>query len=292
METQAQLISDVRATLGEGSFWDEERSVLYWVDIEGREVRVYDPESGSDTVHAMADRPGTVVPRSAGGIVVALGRRVAVADEPGRSPRTICEFAEEPEESRMNDGKCDPAGRLWVGSMSTAGAKETSRLYCVEADGSYRVALTGVTISNGIVWTADEKTMYYIDTPTREVHAFDYDRADGAISNRRVAVAVPDGMGYPDGMTIDAEGKLLVAMFGGSAVRRFDPADGSLLGTVHLPVSNITSCALGGDDLRDLYITTARVGLSEEQRSAQPTAGGLFRARVEVPGVRAHRFAG
>jgi len=292
MARQAALIKDARTTLGEGAFWDARTNVLDWIDIEGREVRVYDPSTDADGVYAMADRPGTLVPRESGGLVIALGRGAVLVDEPGQVPRTLCTFEEEADDSRMNDGKCDPAGRLWVGSLNMGGATQTSRLYCVEADGSYRVALTGVTISNGIVWTSDEKTMYYIDTPTRQIQAFDYDRASGTIANTRVAFTVPDGMGHPDGMTIDANDNLWVAMFGGSAVRHFDPTDGSLLDTVELPASNVTSCALGGGDLRDLYITTARAGLDETRRQAQPTAGGLFRARVDVPGVPQPLFAG
>lgn len=292
MNYRAELIVDARTRLGEGAFWDEQMKVLHWVDIEGRELRVFDPATGADSVVAMSDRPGTVVPRRSGGLVVALGRGVVIVDEPGQASRRLCEFAEEPPDSRMNDGKCDPAGRLWVGSINMKGAKQASYLYCVEPDGSYRVALTGVTISNGIVWSADERTMYYIDTPTRQIQAFDYDGDAGTIAKGRVAFTVPEAMGHPDGMTIDAEGKLWVAMFGGSAVRRFDPQSGRLLATVELPVSNITSCALGGDDLRDLYITSASIGLTEKQREGQPTAGGLFRARVDVPGVPQHRFAG
>ncbi|TVQ17578.1 MAG: SMP-30/gluconolactonase/LRE family protein [Spirochaetaceae bacterium] len=289
---KAALIIDAKTKLGEGAFWDVRARVLYWVDIEGRQLRVYDPRTQRERVHATSDRVGTVVPRASGGVVMAVGRGAVIVDEPGGAEQALCTFDEEPADSRMNDGKCDPAGRLWVGSISTKGVKEGSALYRVEPDGAYRQMLTGVTVSNGIVWTADERTMYYIDTPTRNVQGFDYDRASGDITNARVAFNIPDGMGFPDGMTIDSEGMLWIAMWGGSAVRRFDPDSGRMLSSIDLPASNVTSCALGGDDLRDLYITTASVGLNEDQRAAQPTAGGLFHARVDVPGVPQHRFAG
>jgi sugar lactone lactonase YvrE len=289
---KSELVIDAGTALGEGAFWDDQGAVLYWVDIEESEVRMYDPDADSDQVHKVNDRPGTIVPRVRGGIVVAMGHEIVTFDEPGGEARVLCRFAEEPDENRMNDGKCDPAGRLWVGSLSTKGTRETSALYCVEADGTYRAALTGVTISNGIVWTPDEKTMYYIDTGTRAVQAFDYDKKAGAIGNGRTAFEIPEAMGYPDGMTIDSQGMLWIAMFFGKAVRRFDPQRGVLLESVELPVSNATSCALGGADLRDLYITTARAGLTNEALAAEPAAGGLFRARVEAPGIPQHRFAG
>ncbi len=288
----AELIIDAKAKLGEGAYWDDQAGVLYWVDIEGRQLRVYDPRTQSERVDATSDRVGTVVPRASGGVVMAVGRGAVIVDEPGGAEQALCTFDEEPADSRMNDGKCDPNGRLWVGSISTKGVKEGSALYRVEADGSHRQMLTGITVSNGIVWTADERTMYYIDTPTRAVQGFDYDRATGDITKRRVAFEVPDGMGFPDGMTIDSEGMLWIAMWGGSAARRFDPSTGEVLESIELPASNVTSCALGGVDLRDLYITTASVGLNEAQRASQPTAGGLFHARVDVPGVPQHRFAG
>ncbi len=292
MMKNAELVIDARTKLGEGAFWDERDGVLYWVDIEGRQLRLYDPRTRAVQIHPTSDRVGTVVPRARGGVVLAVGRGVVTVDEPGGAERALCTFDEEPADSRMNDGKCDPAGRLWVGSISTKGVKEGSALYRVEHDGAYRRMLTGVTVSNGIVWTADERTMYYIDTPTRNVQGFDYDRASGDITNARVAFAIPDGLGSPDGMTIDSEGMLWIAMWGGSAARRFDPQTGEVLDSIELPASNVTSCALGGDDLRDLYITTASVGLTDAQRSAQPAAGRLFRVRVDVPGVPQHRFAG
>ncbi len=291
MNTNAQLIIDAKTTLGEGSFWDARTKLLYWVDIEGPMLYAYDPATGENRSRRMDGRPGTVVPRASDGVVVAVERSVLLLDGIDATPVTLCTFSPEPERNRLNDGKCDPAGRLWVGTMSST-RDPNGTLYCVETDGTYRSAVTGVTVSNGIVWTADERTMYYVDTPTMRVQAFDYDKDDGTISAGRTAFEIPEGMGRPDGMTIDTDGMLWIAMFGGSAVRRFNPADGSLLETVELPASNVTSCALGGDDLRDLYITTARVGLTDEARAAQPLAGGLFHARVDTPGALAHLFGG
>jgi sugar lactone lactonase YvrE len=291
MSVQAELVFDAQTTLGEGSFWDERSKLLYWVDIEGRAVHIYDPAANEDTLYPVQGRPGTLVPRRQGGIVVAVEQSVVVLDRVDGKPREICRFDAEPEGNRLNDGKCDPAGRFWVGTMS-ASRDPSGALYCVEPDGGYRSMLTGVTVSNGIVWTADEKTMYYIDTAAECVRAFDYRKDDGAISAERTIVEVSGEMGRPDGMAIDAEGMIWVAMFRGSTVRRFNPTNGALLETVELPASNVTSCAFGGDDLRDLYITTARVGLTDDAARQQPLAGGLFCARVDTPGVLAHLFAG
>ncbi len=291
MSTHADVAVDAKAALGEGAFWDVRTGHLHWVDIEGKTLHLYDPATGRNTSRTLVGRPGTVVPRKQPGVVVAVEQKVCVLDSADATPRELCAFTSEPEGNRLNDGKCDPAGRLWVGTMS-GDRSPNGTLYCVEPDGSYRAAIADVTISNGIVWTADESTMYYIDTPTGCVQAFDYDGDEGAISNARTAFAIPESMGHPDGMTIDSQGMLWIALFRGSAVRRFNPADGTVLATVELPASNVTSCSLGGGDLRDLYITTARIGLSDEQRGEQPLAGGLFCARVEVPGVAGNLFAG
>jgi sugar lactone lactonase YvrE len=147
-----------------------------------------------------------------------------------------------------------------------------------------------VSISNGIVWTADKKTMYYIDTPVRSVRVFDYDVAAGSISKGRTAFEVPEAMGFPDGMAVDSEDMLWIAHYGGAAVRRWDPATGSCLETVHLPVTNVTFCAFGGPDLRDLFITTAGLGRAKSDRVKEPHAGGLFCYRSKVQGVLQHTF--
>ena len=195
-------------------------------------------------------------------------------------------------ENRFNDGKCDPAGRFWAGTLSLEGKRGTCNLWRLDADLSVHKMLEGVSVSNGIVWTADRTAMYYVDTPTRRVDRFDYDHDTGEIDNRSVAVRIPDGMGFPDGMTIDSEGMLWVCLWQGGKVSRWDPVTGELLATVDLPASNVTSCAFGGEELDQLYITTARITIDEERLKEQPLAGGLFRADVGVTGVPAYEFAG
>jgi len=176
-----------------------------------------------------------------------------------------------------------------MGRNSEPGA---GALYCLEDDGTVLRRLTGVSCSNGIVWSRDAKTMYYIDTPTREVAAFDYELATGSISGRRTAVRFPESAGLPDGMCIDAEDTLWVAMWGGSAVLRCDPASGAVVGSYPIPASQVTCCTFGGTGLDELYVTTARIGLGTDVLKKEPHAGGLFRLKPKAVGVPSPAYAG
>ena len=198
----------------------------------------------------------------------------------------ICNPLEELDTIRFNDGKCDPAGRLWVGSMSLKFKKGAASLYRIEPNGSFRKVFGGVTVSNGINWSNNHKILYYIDTPLGNVRAWDYDNETGEISNERIVVSIPDGIGGPDGMTIDAEGKLWVAQWGGNMVGRWDPETGELIGKVEVPAPNVTSCAFGGPDLDVLYITTAG-GDNQKMREEYPLAGSVFKVSPGVKGVKA-----
>jgi sugar lactone lactonase YvrE len=292
MAQSAELVLDAQAELGEGAIWDADRRVLYWVDILGCQVHVYDPASDQDRAIDVRQYVGTVVRRRSGGLMLALHHGFANLDlETGR-----VEVVADPEQhlpgNRFNDGKCDPAGRFWAGTLALDGAPEVASLYRLDADLSVHKMLDGVTCSNGIVWTLDNTTMYYIDTALRRVDAFDYDLETGAISGRRTAFEVPPEMGFPDGSTLDGEGMLWVALWQGGAVARWNPATGQLLQTLAVPAPNVTSCAFGGPNLDRLYITTARNGLSKEALQQYPLGGGLFCADVEVRGLPACEFAG
>jgi sugar lactone lactonase YvrE len=194
-------------------------------------------------------------------------------------------------ETMMNDGKCDPGGRFWAGTKDVEGRRPLGSLYRLDADRTVVRVLSGVSISNGLGWSLDRRSMYYIDSPSHGVDVFDFAVEDGSVSGRRRLVDLPEEWGLPDGMTVDAEGFLWVAFWGGSAVRRISP-DGRVVSVVSLPVSQVTSCAFGGDDLSDLYITSARNGLEADQRREQTFAGGLFRLRPGVAGLAEVPFAG
>ena len=268
------------AELGEGPVWDVRTGRLVWVDIVGRAVHATDPASGDTDSITVPLHVGAVVPRAAGGFLAALQDGFSVIGDGPPRPVASVEHAA-PGEFRLNDGKCDPAGRFWAGSIAYDESSGRSALYRLDADGSVTTMLAGVSISNGLAWSADGSTMFYIDTPTRRIDAFAFDVATGSISDRRTVVTIGDGLGYPDGMTIDADGGLWVALWGGGAVHRY--LDGRLDAVVDLPVSQPTSCAFGGAAFDELYVTSAWKGFDADRRAAEPLAGALFRVH---PGVR------
>ncbi|MCW5912641.1 MAG: SMP-30/gluconolactonase/LRE family protein [Cyclobacteriaceae bacterium] len=285
----ASLEWEGTAILGEGAIWHPTENKLYWVDIEGKQLHIYDPSTKSNRSFLVGARIGTVVPVQKGGVLVALQTGIHKLDMgSGRLSFVVNPLPDSA--MRFNDGKCDPSGRFWVGTLALDARKKAASLYRMDADNKVHTMLDSVTISNGIVWTADRKTMYYNDTPTLTVQAFDYDDSTGKISNRRIAVKIPPGMGVPDGMTIDAEGKLWIALWGGYAVGRFDPATGQLLRKITVPAPHVTSCAFGGKNLETLYITTARAWVQPDKLAAFPLSGSLFSVKPGVKGVPASLF--
>lgn len=293
----ASVLLPTQCQLGEGALWDALGQRLYFVDIQANTVFELDPVTGSRRQWKTPTNVGTVVTRSAakgGGLVVALKDRFAHLDTATGTLTNLAALPGElPAHVRLNDGKCDPAGRFWAGTLDFKDHR--AELYRLDADGSLHRMLGDVTCSNGIVWSRDRRTMWYVDTPTHRVDAFDYDDATGAISNRRPAVAVDEGMGSPDGMTIDAEDNLYVALWGGSAVAVFDPRSGKLLEKIEVPgAKNVTSVALGGRDLQQMFITTASAGTKAEEKPTFPHAGDLFAMDnpLKIPGVPAAAYAG
>ena len=291
--SDVETVVDRRCLVGEGAIWDARRQRLLWVDILGHLLFVYDPATGQNRGINLLQAVGTVVPRMKGGVVVALHNGFAHLDPDTERMTPIADPEADLPGNRFNDGKCDPAGRLWAGTMAFDGMRDRERgaLYCLDADGSVTRKLGRVSISNGIVWSADARTMYFVDTVRNDVRAYDYDLDTGAIANERVTVR-NDGDGHFDGMTIDAEGKVWIALFGGGAVKRYDPESGEQLATIELPVRCVTSCAFGGPDLDQLYVTSASYRLTAAELAEQPLAGSLFRAAPGVRGVRAFEYAG
>jgi sugar lactone lactonase YvrE len=293
MTIEAQPVLEKPAVHGEGALWHAPTQVLYWVDINDKKVCVFDPATGRDTRVDVGSHCGTVVSRRSGGVVVAVQDGFAAVELKSGKVTRLATVPENGTAIRFNDGKCDPAGRLWAGTMPYDGKPGAAALYRLDPDLSVRRVFGNVTCSNGIVWTADRRTMYYIDTPTHEVWAFDYDDRTGDTTNRRTAFAIPAEIGSPDGMAIDADDRPWVALWGGGRVCQFDPTTGEVLATVHTPGAKLSSsCAFGGANLDELYITTSTEGLDQRARAAQPNAGRLFKARVNVRGVPASEFAG
>ena len=277
------------AQLGEGPRWDASTQTLLWVDIPARLVHRYDPATGTDATQQLPDVVSLAMPRRRGGVVVGLPDGLHLLD--GARCPLLAGIEPEQAGTRTNDGACDAAGRLWVGTMALDERSPVAGLYRVDAYLGVTTVLSGTTISNGLGWSPSGTSFYFIDSPTCRIDVFDFDPASGALENRRPLAAVEVEGAVPDGLTVDAEGCVWVALHGGWGLRRYAP-DGDLLAEVGLPVARITSCCFGGPDLRDLYVTTRREGLSEAERAGQPLAGALLRLDVGVAGLPTHAFAG
>jgi sugar lactone lactonase YvrE len=287
---RAQLVLDARATLGEGPVWDPDRHLLWWVDILGETVHAFDPATGRDRAIAIGETVGAVALRASGGLVVAAASQVAALDPETGRLETLVAFEPERPARRTNDAKCDPTGAFWIGRMGIDGSPGLGSL--LRPDLSQTTVEAGLAIPNGLAWSADRARMYFIDTMRRQVTLHAFDPATGKIDIGVPLVTFPDDAGMPDGMTIDAEDCLWVAMWDGGCVLHIAP-DGGLIDRVDVPgVGQVSSCTFGGYDLGDLYITSARENFTEEDAAREPTAGGLFRVRPGPRGLAPDRFAG
>ncbi|RHW38084.1 SMP-30/gluconolactonase/LRE family protein [Neobacillus notoginsengisoli] len=292
MTGKVEFLIDAKAVLGEGPCWDASKGILYWVDIEGKKLHVFNPDTGEDREIEVGEMIGAVVPREAGGTVVVLESGFYFLDPEDGSLEQINDPESDLADNRFNDGKCDPAGRFWAGTLNKNGDEKQASLYCLETDMSVTRKLGNLSISNGLAWSPDNQFMYLIDTPTRQVTRYQYKLENGEISEPEVIIEIPDGEGFPDGMTIDEDGNLWIAHWGGGKVTNWDPITGELLQSIELPAVNVTSCTFGGDGLQDLYITTARNGMSEAELEEYPRAGGLFKIRTDTKGLPAYKFKG
>ncbi len=290
IENKVSLAYKTNAQLGEGAIWNYKTKELYWVDIEGKSLNIYNPKTSTNRVLETPSRIGTVVPKNDGKVLVALEDGIYNINLHTGKSSLFLNMKEELIGIRLNDGKCDPSGRFWVGSMHFDQIKGKAKLFCIKNKSEFETKIDSVTISNGIVWTSDYKTMYYIDTPTAQIKAYDFDNETGNISNGRIAVEIPETLGYPDGMTIDEDDMLWVGMWNGNAVIRFNPNTGKVIQKIEVPAHNITSCAFGGETLETLYITSARVDMTEEELKQYPLAGSVFKIKPGVKGVKSSFF--
>ncbi|MFJ2962980.1 SMP-30/gluconolactonase/LRE family protein [Streptomyces collinus] len=282
MTTPYDVAVRAEAELGEGPTWDATAGRLLWIDILGSRMHTYDPATGRRTVRRTEQHIGAVKPRAGGGLVLNLRDGIGLLD-PDDSFRWL--HHEPVPGRRANDAAIAPDGALWAGSMRYDEAPGGGTLSRVTGGGTVEAVLDDVAVSNGTGWSPDGRLMYYIDSPTRRVDVFDY--ADGRISGRRTLTVIEEGAGFPDGLTVDAEGCVWVALWQGSAVRRYTPG-GELDRVIELPVPLVTACAFGGPDLTDLYITTARTGLT----GPPALAGSLFVVPGAGKGLAQPAFAG
>ena len=279
-------VGDVAAVLGEGPYWVPEDDCLLWADIQrGQLHRTYFP--AGETVTMDLGAVSAAFPAIGGGILTAGGSKLTLYLPAERGERwTARVIAELParEGVRFNDAAVDPGGRVWVGSMHIGESEPLGELCRLDAGGVLTTVVKGVTVSNGLGWSPDGARMYYVDSPMRRVDVFDYDPATSEAFQRRVFADLSAFDGVPDGLTVDADGCVWIAIWGGGVLRRFAP-DGTQDAVVEVPVSQPTSCAFGGPGMSDLYVTSASIGLTEAQRAAQPLAGRLLRLRPGPVGL-------
>jgi sugar lactone lactonase YvrE len=285
----AEPVGDVIAELGEGPYWDAASGTLLWVDIPAGTVHATGPSTGVTATACLGAPVSAALPAEGGGLLVARRNRLVVCARPGSAgpgPGTERVVAEVPMEAglRFNDAACDPRGRVWVGSMHIGCTLAAGTLYRLDPGGVLTGVIAGVTISNGLGWSPSGSRMYYVDTPTRRIDVLDYDIETGAVSGRRMFADLTGADGRPDGLTVDAEGCVWVALPRGGALHRYGP-DGRLDTVLPLPVSRPTSCTFGGPDLADLYVTTASAPLTGAERASQPLAGRLLRLRPGATGI-------
>lgn len=283
---QVELLYNTKATLGEGPIWDTHTQTLYWIDILNK--RIY---CEGDVLTELDDLIGCIALRKGGGLILTQRFGFASLDLDSLKVTSLSSLRDEPSNNRFNDGKCDPRGRFLAGTMDMGEKDPNGSLYSFDGKAITKL-VSNVTISNGLTWSPDYKTFYYIDTPTREVRAFDYDLESGTVANQRSIICFPDGFGWPDGMTSDMHGNLWIAMWGGAQVTKWNPNTGQLLEQIPVPAKNVSSCIFGGKDRNELYITSARVGLDEATLEQYPLTGGLFRIQTDVEGMPTFEFAG
>jgi sugar lactone lactonase YvrE len=277
-------VLDARANLGECPIWSSREQVLYWVDINAPALHRFDPATGLDTTMPMPESIGCFALRRTGGFVVALRSGIWIASSDGSLERKIVAAPYDPARHRFNDGRCDPQGRLFAGSMNERRDAASGALYRLNADGSLTEVIAGITISNGLAWSPDGRTMYHADTPAHTVRAYDYDLSTGTPANPRTFANWLGETDRPDGAAVDSAGNYWSAFYRGGKIVQVSWR-GDIIGEYPIPAMCPTMCAFGGADLKTLYVTTARQMREPEELARLPQSGGVFAMHVDVPGL-------
>lgn len=287
----SKVVLEYKSVLGECPVWDSAGQRIFWVDVFKNEIHQFYINKQIHRIITIDQKPGSIALTNTGKLIAALQNGFGLINPDNGDIKMVNDTEAAISGNRFNDGKCDPKGRFWAGSMSLTGKRGMGNLYSLGQNGKASLEISGVSVSNGMAWSLDHKIFYYIDTPTGQVVAYDYDNISGSISNKREVITIPKQEGVPDGMTIDTEGMLWIALWGGGRVSRWNPIEGKVICSIPLPVTKVTSCVFGGDDLCDLYITTAKVGLTEHELKEQPLAGALFVIKNSgFKGVKAYEF--
>lgn len=275
--------------VGEGPVWNAKEQAIYWVDIDGKKIQRYYTETGNYEVFDMPIKICLMAFRSKGGMILGTEDGFYFWDPSTKKLDFIFHPEKGKIEARFNDGKVDRKGRLWAGTMTHQGA--SSSLYRMDANLSVRQMESGITISNGVGWSPNNKIMYFVDSIRYVIYAYDFDFEKGSLSNRRAFVQLTESFGIPDGLTVDSEGFVWVAIYGGWKVMRYNPS-GKVAAEITFPVSKPSSCIFGGKNYDELYVTTISEGLTAEDKLKQPMAGDLFIIKTDVKGLPEPDFAG
>jgi sugar lactone lactonase YvrE len=287
---QTTTLFPSQCILAEGPLWHAERKSCFWVDIERGVLYEYHLNNQEAQTWSFDHRVTMVIQAKNNEVILALDRSIARFDLETEQLSWIVDLEKDRPNNRCNDGACDSQGRIWVGTMALDIAEGAASLYCIDKDGAVSKKIPDVTISNGLAWTADDRAFYYIDTPTRKVQAYHFDKESGEIRFERTAIEIPEDMGSPDGMAIDEEGMLWIAHYGGSGVYRWNPQNGEFLEKIEVPAPHVTSCAFVGENLNKLRITTAQENMSEEDLIKYPQSGDVFLAEIKVKGQSAFKY--
>ena len=291
MESPFECVLDIRASLGECPVWSIDEQVLYWVDINAPSLNRFDPKSGVNLAWAMPSSIGSFALREKGGFVAALRDGIWLVDRAGKLGDRMAEAPYDPSHHRFNDGRADRGGRFWAGTMNERRDAATGALYSLDAYFTLTPVLDGITISNGLAWSPDDKTLYHADTPTRTINAYAFDAATGTVGRKREFARFDGETERPDGAAVDSEGCYWIAFYRGGKIARLSPR-GERVAEYPLPAMCPTMCAFGGADLRTVYVTTARQMREADELSRLPQSGGIFSMRTDVPGLPEPKFGG
>jgi sugar lactone lactonase YvrE len=284
----AELASKLECDVAEGPFWDDSEQQLYFVDIVNKQIKIFSSSSTPVETIQFNQEISAVFLDQKSDLIVAARDGIFAASRDGVLETSLAPIELERTSIRTNDAKCDANGRMWVGTMAFDFTPGVAALFSFDSK-VLKEVVPDLTVSNGIGWSLDKKTMYFIDSPTKRLDSFDFDIESGELRNRRPFVLLSDLDAFPDGLTTDEDGGVWVALFGGGEVRRFD-SQGTLTHIVEIPVKQVTSCCFGGADMSELYITTAQNGMDSDSLVREPLAGSLFRAKTAFKGSKSNRF--
>lgn len=287
---QADLLLQFENILGEGPLWHPVHEILYWVDIEQKLVHSFDPLRRVHRQWTLPKRVGSLAPLRNGKIFLGMQGELAEMDPATGAVTSLVPLEKDLTENRCNDGKCDPSGRFWVGTMHLQCKPHAGSLYCVEPDLTMHKMLDSLTIANGMGWSPDGTQMYFIDSVEHAVRCYKFPPDSFSLVRKRTVLDFDNPDELPDGMSVDSKGNLWIGFWGGGRVGCYDPKTGEHLLDVKVPAPHVTSCCFGGPDLNTLFITTARDGLTQEQLQAYPLSGSVFSVRTNVSGLRAEFF--